>query len=379
MKIKLYAVPSIALILMCGFIVWASIAQIDQISRATGSVIAASKTQVIQAANDGVIEQVHVHEGEKVRKDDLLVLLVQSQADAAHKDSLSKVAALKATVTRLEAEVYNKALNFPLEVYPYPEFISNQRALYERKKRALHEEVSSINEGLNLAQEELSLNGPLVANGDVGRSEIIRIRSKIAELKGQSSKVKNKYFQDAQAELTKAQEELQTKEQELVDRSVTLERTEIRSPMDGIVKDVILTTKGARVRPGDVIMELVPTGDQLVIEAKLSPTEISFVRKGLNATVKLDAYDYTIYGMLHGTVEYISPDTLIEKTQQGDKPYFRVHIRITEKELPSKNGKKVTIEPGMSASIDIKTGKRSVLEYLTKPISKTFGEALHER
>lgn len=371
-------IPAIALGFLILCVVWASMSNIDQISRASGNVIAISKTQVIQASNDGVIEQVYAHEGKKVHKDELLVLLAQSQADAAHKDSLSKVSALKATVARLEAEVYAKPLNFPAEVHAYPEFISNQRALFERKKIALHEEISGINDGLRLAQEELALNEPLVAQGDVGKSEIIRIKSKIAELKGQISKVKNKYFQDAQAELTKAQEELQTKEQELVDRSVTLERTEIRAPMDAIVKDVMLTTNGARVRPGDVIMELVPMGDQLIIEAKLSPSDVSFVHTGLPASVKLDAYDYTIYGMLHGKVTYISPDTLIEKTQQGDKPYFRVHIRITEKELPSKNGKRVVVEPGMSASIDIRTGERTVLEYITKPITKTFDNALKE-
>jgi len=379
MKKNYQWIPTLALSILLLLLLWASFATIDQISRTNGSVIAMSKTQVIQASNDGVIEQVYVREGKKVHKDELLVLLVQSQADAAHKDSLSKVSALKAAVARLEAEVYEKPLNFPPEVYAYPEYISNQRALFERKKIALNEEISSIREGLRLAQEELTLNQPLVAQGDVGKSEIIRINSKIAEFKGQISKVKNKYFQDAQAELTKAQEELQTKEQELVDRSVTLERTEIRAPMDGIVKDVMLSTNGARVRPGDVIMELVPMGDQLIIEAKLSPSEVSFVHIGLPATVKLDAYDYTIYGMFHGEVTYISPDTLIEKTQQGDKPYFRVHIRITEKELASKNGKKIVIEPGMSANIDIRTGERTVLEYITKPITKTFDNALKER
>ena len=149
--------------------------------------------------------------------------------------------------------------------------------------------------------------------------------------------------------------------------------------MDAIVKNIILTTQGARVRPGDVILELVPSGDQLIIEAKLSPSDISFIKQGQKAAVKLDAYDYSIYGIFHGKVKYISPDTLTEKTAQGDKQYFRVQIALDQTQLISKSGKKIDIAPGMSAQVDIITGNRSVLTYLSKPVTKTFSESLHER
>ncbi len=361
------------------FFAWASYAQIDQISHAQGQVITTAKTQEIQSANDGVVEEIYVREGQHVKKGDRLIVLEKSQAQASYDDSRAKVAALQAPLVRLRAEVYGKPLVFSQQVKNYPEFVDNQTALFHRRQQALNDEISALSESLKLAQDELDLNLPLLKNGDIGATEIIRIKRQIADLKGQISNKRNKYFQDSQAEMTKAEEELSTKEQELTDRTITLERTVIISQMDAIVKNIILTTQGARVRPGDVILELVPSGDELIIEAKLSPSDISFIKQGQKAAVKLDAYDYSIYGIFHGKVKYISPDTLTEKTQQGDKQYFRVQIALDQTQLISKSGKKIDIAPGMSAQVDIITGNRSVLTYLSKPVTKTFSESLHER
>jgi len=322
--------------LIIPFLIWASWATLDQISHAQGQVIATAKTQEIQAAADGVIEKMFVKEGQHVKVGEKLVLLEQEKAQAAYDDSKAKVAALKATLARLQAEVYDKPLVFPDEVKEYPEFISNQTELFKRRQQALNDEISALRESLSLAQEELSNNLPLLESGDIGSSEIIRLKRQVSDLKGQISNKRNKYFQDSQAEMTKAEEELSTKEQELADRKVSLEWTDIRSPMDAIVKNILITTKGARVRPGDIIMELVPFGDKLIIEAKLPTTDVSFVKKGQKVAVKLDAYDYSIYGIFDGTVDYISPDTLIEKTPQGDKYYFRVKIVLDETKLIAK-------------------------------------------
>jgi multidrug efflux pump subunit AcrA (membrane-fusion protein) len=361
------------------FLIWASYAHIDQISHAQGQVITSAKTQSIQSANDGVVNKIYVSEGQSVKKGDKLIVLEKSQAQASYDDSSAKVAALQAALVRLRAEVYGKMLVFPSEVKHYPDFIENQTALFHRRQQALNDDISALNESLTLAQDELNLNLPLLKSGDIGATEIIRLKRQIADLKGQISNKRNKYFQDSQAEMTKAEEELSTKEQELTDRSITLERTTIVSQMDAIVKNIIVTTQGARVRSGDVILELVPSGDQLIIEAKLSPSDISFIKKGQKAAVKLDAYDYSIYGIFHGTVKYISPDTLVEKTERGDKNYFRVLIALNQTQLTSKSGTKIEIAPGMSAQVDVITGSRSVLAYLTKPVTKTFSESFHER
>lgn len=366
-------------ILIIPFLIWSSWATLDQISHASGQVIATAKTQEIQSSGDGVIEQMFVKEGQKVKQGERLVVLEKDKAQAGFDDSKSKVAALKAALVRLNAEVYGKALNFPPEVREYPEYVSNQTELFKRRQQALNDTTSSLTDSLRLVQQELSLNEPLLSTGDIAATEVIRLKKQVADLKGQISKERNKYFQDSQAEMTKIEEELASKSQELEDRKVTLEWTDISSPMDAIVKDILITTRGARVRAGDVIMALVPSGDQLVIEAKLPPSDMSFVRIGQKVAVKLDAYDYTIYGIFDGKVDYISPDALMEKTQQGEKQYFRVRIVLEKTVLIAKNGKKIEITPGMTTEVNIITGERTVWQYLTKPVTKTMNEAFGER
>ncbi len=361
------------------FLLWSSYARIDQISHARGQVIAAAKTQQIQSAIDGVVEKIYIREGDQIKRGQDLVLLERSQAEAAFENSEAKVVALKATLARLVAEVYGKALVFDDSLKDYPEFIENQKALFQRRQQALHDDIKALEESLALGKEELDLNLPLLKSGDIGATEIIRLKRQIADLKGKITNTRNKYFQESQTDMTKAEEELSTQEQELTDKRITLERTHITSPMNAIVKNIIITTRGARVRPGDVIMELVPFGDELIIEAKMKPSDISFVKPGQLAAVKLDAYDYSIYGVFHGKVKYISPDALMERTQKGEEYYFRVLISMGETELTAKNGKKIILTPGMTTQVDIITGNRTVLTYLTKPIIKTFSESFHER
>ena len=378
-KFFIFLIFAMLFIVIVPFIVWSSYATIDQISHASGSVIASSKTQEIQSAIDGVISEVLVKEGQKIKKGDTIITLERSQNAAAFEAANAKVASYKATIARLEAEVYSKPLVFSEMTQKYPEFVKTQKELFIKRQQALKDEINTLNEMLKLSQEDLKLNLPLVENGDIGYAEIIKIKKQIAEINGQITNKKNKYFQDSQAELTKMNEELSTKEQELADKTVTLERSEINASMDAIVKNIVITTRGAKVRPGDVILELVPVDDRLIIEAKLSPSDISFIKVGQNAAVKLDAYDYSIYGIFNGKVAYISPDTLKEKTSEGEKLYFRVQIELNQQQLMSKIGKEINLTPGMTAQVDIITGDRSVLTYLTKPIIKTFSEAFHEK
>ena len=366
-------------ILIIPFFIWSKDAYLEQISHATGSVIASAKTQSIQTAIDGVITEVLVHEGEQVRKDQELVLLNKQQNQAAFEAINGKVAALKAALTRLKSEVYGVALKFPDELKDYSEFVSTQTELYHRRKKAINDDIFALNESLSLTQSELNLNLPLLKTGDIGATEIIKLKKQIADMKGQITNKQNRYFQEAQVELTKIEEDLSIKLQELEDKKVNLEHSVIYAPMDAIVKNIIITTKGAKVRPGDVILELVPSSDKLIVEAKFHPRDLSFIQIGQKAAVKLDAYDYSIYGIFHGIVKYISPDALIEKTQKGEEFYFRVQIELDTKELITKNGRKIEISPGMTANIDIVTGERTVFDYLAKPIVKTMSESFQER
>ena len=365
-------------VILIPFLTWASIAKLEQISRAKGIVIATAKKQEIQSANDGVIEEIFVVEGQSVKKDEVIAKLDQSQFQASYEAIKSKVAALESTIARLKAEVFKKEMRFtPLSI-EYPDFMSSQQELFKRRQEALNDEIGVLQNSLDLARDELNLNIPLVKTGDIGTIELIKLKRQVADIEGQIVNRKNKYFQESQAELTKYEEELSSQKQELADKTVTLGRAEIVSPMDAIVNNILITTKGAKVRAGDVIMQLVPV-DELVIEAKLSPSEISFVKVGQKASVKLDAYDFSIFGGFEGKVKHISSDTLVEKTNKGDEFFFRVLISIDGREMISKVGKKVIVTPGMTGQIDIITGERTVLTYLAKPVIKTLNEAFTER
>lgn len=365
------------------FVLWASQASIEEVSHSKGQVIASSRTQVIQAANDGIIKTSLVKEGNRVHKGQVLVSLERDQAKAAYADSEAKVAALKANLSRLRAEVFGRPLAFPAEVRRYPEFIDNQTALYQRRHQALDQEIGALRASLELSRKELRLNQPLLATGDISTSDVIRLERQVVELQGAITNRQNKYFQDAQTEMTKAEEDLTTQEQVLADRTAVLERTELRAPSDGLVRKIYLTTPGAKVKPGDVVLDLLPTDSALIVESKVRPADIGFIHPGQDAAIKLDAFDYSIYGILHGKVSYISPDALNEEGRSGPEIYYRVHISISPAALAGGNGqggaRKIEIQPGMTASVDIRTGSRTVLQFITKPITKTLSESLHER
>ena len=360
--------------------IWAGFSKVDQVTRAQAQIIATDRTQVIQTPEQGVLTKIHVQEGQVVKPGQLLVTLEKERAQAAVDDSKAKVAALRIALARLRAEVYGQPLKFPPELAGYTDYISNQKSLYERRKTAIGQDIASLQNMLVLADQELKMNQSLEARGDVSRAEILRLQRMAADIQAQISNKRNKYFQDAQAEMTKAQEDLSSQTEQLRDRSQVLDHTELVAPGEGVVKNIKVTTLGAVVRPGDTVMEILPTGGDLVAEAKISPADIAFITVGQTANVKLDAYDYSIFGSMRGEVTYISPDTIVEETRQGPQPFYRVQIRIREAEFKSKNlTEQIQVRPGMTASIDIKAMERTVLSYLTKPITKTLTQSMGER
>lgn len=357
---------------------WAAFAKIDQVTRATGTVIASARTQEIQAVDGGILTQLLVKEGQNVSKGQLLVVLEEARAQAAVDNSATKIAALKAKIARLEAEIFDKPLVFPDDVKKYDEYVQNQTELYTRRKQAINQDVSALQSMLKLAQQELAMNEPLLKYGDVSQADVIKLRRQVADIQAQINNKRNKYFEDAQTELTKAQEDLQSEEEQLRDRNQVLQEKRLEAPTDGKVNNIKITTIGGVVKPGEIIMQLLPTSSDLIVEAKVSPSDIAYVKEGQQANVKLDAYDYSIFGSMNGTVMYISPDTLIEQTPKGDQPYYRVQVRIKEAEFQGR-AKDIVIRPGMTATVEIKALERTVLNYLTKPITKTLSESLGER
>ena len=359
-------------------IVWAYFAQIDQVTRASGTVIASARTQDIQAAEGGVLTDILVKEGEEVEKGQLLVTLEEERAQAAVANSGSKIAALKAKIARLEAEIFERPLVFPEGIKNYSEYIENQTQLYNRRRQAIDQDVNSLQKMMVLAQQELSMNEPLLAYGDVSQADVIKLRRQVAEIQAQITNKRNKYFEEAQSEMTKSQEELDVELEQLRDHSQVLEEKNLYAPTNGKVNNILITTIGGVVKPGEIIMEILPTSSDLIVEAKVSPADIAYVKENQLASVKLDAYDYSIFGAMNGNVIYISPDTLMEQTPKGEEPYYRVQIKITGAEFAGRRDE-IVIKPGMTASVDIKAQERSVLSYLTKPITKTFSEGLGER
>lgn len=363
------------------FIVWAYFSEIDHVVRAQGQIIAAARTQIIQSAEAGTLKSLFVQEGEQVKQGQLLALLDQERVLAGYQDSMNKVAALRATLARLRAEVFGSKLVFPPELDEWSVFRNSQLEFYERRRRALTEGIEALEKTRKLIVQELEVTSPLVKLGDVGQIEELRLKRQLADVEGQIVNLKNKFFEDAQAEMVRAEEELAAQEQLLNERTVLLESTELRAPVDGVVRKIEITTLGAAIRPGDVIMELLPTGSELIVEAEFLPVDVGALKVGLPADVKLDAYDYSIYGSVKGEVVYISPDALTENDPRtGVKVYYRVRVQIDKTSIAGKEiDKQIVITPGMPVTVEVRAKERPILTYLTKPITKTFSESLGER
>jgi membrane fusion protein, adhesin transport system len=364
------------------FLTWAWIAELDQVTRAQGSVIASSRSQVIQAVEGGTLQSLLVKEGQSVEAGEVLALLDKAKLEASFLESRAKAAALSMNVQRLRAELFDKPIRFGPEANEYPQFRENQEALIRKRQMAIKDEISSLEKMLALARQELEMNEPLLATGDVSRSDVLRLQRQVADLSAQIANKRNKYFQDTQAELNKAEEDLAGAIQILAQRKEALDSVEIKAPMRGIVKNIRITTIGGVLRPGEELMQIVPLEDDLLIEAKVRPADIGFIRPGQTANVKIDAYDYTIYGGLDGVLTFISPDTLKEENprQGAEAEYYRVRIEVPNPQFKKQSAKgAMEIQPGMTATVEIKTGSNTVLSYLTKPVTKTISESMGER
>jgi len=366
---------------LAAFLFWASVAELDQVTRAQGSVIASSRSQVMQAVDGGVLQELLVKEGDLVEAGQLVARLDRTKLEAAYLEARAKAVALGINVTRLRAEVLDRPLVFGPESQLYPQFRESQRALFEKRRSAIRQEVSALEAMLSLAQQELEMTEPLLKTGDVSRSDVLRLQRQVADINAQITNRRNKYFQDAQAELNKAEEELASLLQIVAQRKEQLDATEFKSPMRGTVKNIRITTRGGVLRAGEELMQIVPFDDDLVIEAKVRPADIGFLKPGLDAAVKVDAYDYTIYGGLDGKISYISPDTLREESPRpGQEPeYYRVWIKVEEIVFSKRQNKTLEIQPGMTATVEIKTGSNTVLRYISKPVIKTISESMGER
>ncbi|MEG1680413.1 MAG: HlyD family type I secretion periplasmic adaptor subunit [Stenotrophomonas sp.] len=376
-KLVLYL---IAAVLVIG-VVWAYFARVEEITLGEAKIISLSREQVIQSLEGGILLEMNVREGAVVEKGQVLLKIDPTRAESSYREVLSKVIGLKATISRLRSEAYSQPLKFDDQVKQDKDVVAQETRAYESRKRALNDSISALERSFQLSSREVRLAEPLAAKGLMSEVELLRIRRSANDIKSQIVERTNKFQADANSELSKLELELSQISENLIGRADVRDRTTITAPVRGTVKNVRVSTIGGVIQPGEHILEIVPLEEQLLVEGKIRPSDVAFLRPGLAATVKVTAYDYAIYGGLKGRVEHISPDTLKDdqKAASGrpDDTYYRVLVLTDSSELTA-GGKSLPIIPGMVASVEIRTGEKTILNYLLKPVLKAR-EAFRER
>lgn len=362
---------------LLSLLIWAWLFKLEEVSTGTGKVIPSSKEQVVQSLEGGILTKLYVHEGQIVQEGQVLAQLDPTRFASNVGESASLLLASQATAARLRAEVNGTALKFPSEVLKERGLVEEETALYHSRRSNLEESLSGLQQALILVEQELQMTEPLVAKGAASEVEVLRLKRQATDLRNQMNDVRNQYLVKAREELAKANTDIETQLQVVKGKSDSLNRTLFKSPVRGIVKEIDVMTIGGVISQNGKLMTIVPLDEQLLVEARISPRDIAFIHPGQDALVKITAYDYSIYGGLKGKVSIISPDTLRDEVKQ-DQFYYRVYIRTDSGKLMNKAGKQFSITPGMVATVDIKTGEKTILDYLIKPFNKAQ-EALRER
>ena len=359
---------------------WASQSDLDQLVRATGQVIPDARTQIIQAADGGVLFELRVQEGQAVKAGQILAVLEKERAQAGFKEIVARVASLRAILDRTNAEISQKPLLFNKQSAAFPEFTTAQAGLYMQRKKTLDEEMVYLQEALANAKEELDMNQKLMKTGDTSRLDLLRSERQVTDLAGRISATRNRYLQEARQDASKAEEELATTQQQLTARQSILNHTDLTSPVGGVVKYLRVNTIGGVLRPGDELMQIAPTDGGFFVEGRVTPSDVGSLKLGLPVTVRVDAFDYSIYGTLKGSLTHISPDTLSEQGSRGEtNVFYRIQVRLDADQSHNPRAQDIVIKSGMTTSLDIRTGERTVLQYLIKPIFKAFQGAMTER
>ena len=370
-------VTGLATLAIAALLLWSYFAEVVEVSTGDGRVIPISREQVIQSLEGGILLDLMVREGDIVEADQILAQMDLTKTESNVEESAARYRATLASVARLEAEVSGSVLEFPPELAAYPDLIASETRLYHTRRDALQQTLAGVEKSLVLVREELAITESLVEIGAASNVEVLRLRRQISELELKAGDIRSEYMVLAREELAKARAEAQSLQSVVRGRADSLSRLTIRSPVRGIVKDIEITTRGGVIPPNGRLMEIVPLGDQLLVEARISPRDIAFIHPGQSAKVKITAYDYTVYGGLDGHVTMISPDTIRDEAKP-DNVYYRVFIRTEGDALVNQAGSRFPIVPGMIATVDIRTGQKTVFDYLMKPINYA-GEALRER
>ncbi len=360
---------------------WAALAQVDMVTRAESRVIPVGREQVIASLEGGILRELKVREGEAVSAGQALALLDPTRVEAQQNEGRLKRLALVATVVRLQAEAGGRPLLWPKELDEVPQVIQGETASYEARRRALNEAVASNQRNQALLEREMAMAQAMAAKGLMSEVEVMRLRRQVNDLNLTTQERINRFRQDASAELVKAQTELTMLGEQQVVRDDILKRTTLTSPVRGLVKNIRMNTVGGVVSAGAPVMEIVPVDEQVLVELRIKPADIGFVRVGHPVEIKLSAYDFTVYGSLHGSVDTVSPDAIGDGDRNlpagADGGWYRALVRADASKLKA-GSKPLTVLPGMVGTAEIRTGRRSVLSFLLRPMMKAT-EAFTER
>lgn len=356
---------------------WSYFASLDEVSSGAGRVVPIMREQVIQSLEGGILASLHVSQDDVVEPGQILAQFDPTITESEVEESAAKYRASLASAARLNAEVNQTVLEFSRELDEFPELTKAETELYDARRFSLDETMRWIREAIELVNSELSISQSLTDVGAASNIEVLRLKRQLAELELKQSEVKSSYLVRAREELAKANADVNSLQPVVAGRSDALVRLTLRSPVRGIVKNIEVSTIGGVVPPNGQLMQIVPLDDQLLVEARISPRDIAFIHPGQRATVKITAYDYSIYGGLEGEVSTISPDTIKDEVDPKIH-YYRVFIRTQSVALVNKAGQDFPIVPGMMATVDIHTGSKTVFDYLIKPLNRAR-EALRER
>lgn len=400
------------------FLLWANWAHLDEVTRGEGRVIPSRQVQIIQNLEGGILAELFVKEGQVVEEGQILLRIDNIRAESDYREKRARYLALLAGIARLQAEIEDSKLVFPPEVLAEArEVAEKEMMLFTSRQENLDKEIQILRtqaqqrefelkeletklaqyeRSLELAREELRLAEPAARRGDVAqsvfiklqrevndlrgavestRASIVRVRAAIREANQKVERAYSNFRSQAQEELTQKAAELAGIREIVLAGADRVRRTEVRAPLRGTIKQIKINTIGGVVQPGQDILEIVPLEDTLLLEVHIRPSDIAFIRPGLPATIKITAYDYSIYGGLKGEVEDISADTI---TNERGESFYRVRVRTHKNHLGSEEHPLVII-PGMTAEIDVLTGRKTVLQYLMKPLIKAKDRALTER
>lgn len=409
---------SVAIFLIAA-VAWANWAELDEVTRGTGKVIPSTQIQVVQNLEGGILSDLFIHEGQIVEKNQILLQIDDTRFSSSLRESKLQLGTLKARAARLQAEVdgvefvpekklknaRSAAVKDELQLYySRQKELNTTKGILEDERLQIRQELAELRakkEKLGrsylLVSKELKLSRPLIKAGAISEVEVLRLERQVNELQGELEAAKLaiprarsklsaatkkileaslRFANEARAELNPISAELL----QIQESSVTLQdrvtRTAVRSPVNGTVKQLMVNTIGGVIKPGDELVEIVPADDTLLIEAEVKPKDIAFLHPGLKTIVKISAYDYAIFGGLKGKVEHISADTIT--SERDDESYYLVRVRTHKTSLGTEE-KPLPIIPGMLAEIDILTGKKTVLDYILKPILRAKGRAMRER